>query len=113
MKSAIDTLSTINTKGRKIAVLADMLELGEDSIKFHKEIGKHLKKSGIDLVLTYGQLSGAIIEEFGIGGLHFVDKNLLADKLLKLTEKNDVILFKGSRGMKLEEVVAQLKQRLG
>ncbi len=112
MKFALETLSKINTSGRKIAILADMLELGEHASDYHKEIGSFAKNNGIDIVLAYGPLSKGIIEGFGKSGRHFTSKPELIKILTNYIKPDDAILFKGSRGMALEEVVKEIRGKL-
>ena len=104
MKYAIDTLAAMECNGRRIAVLGDMLELGESSDRFHREIGKHAKKAGLDILLGFGEFAHGIVEEFGKGGEHFKEKTELISHLKKILGSGDLILFKGSRGMALEEI---------
>lgn len=103
MHSAIDFVFSINRK--KILVLGDMLELGNESEKYHREIGKYAKEH-CDILLTSGQQA----ELFG--GLHFTDKDKLVDYLFRHLNGNEVILVKASRVMKFEEIVRKLLKRL-
>ncbi len=104
MKYAIDSLALMKCSGRRIAVLGDMLELGESSERYHREVGKYAKKAGIDYVMAFGKFSRLLIDEFGKSGEHFDDKMKLLSRLKKLLKKGDLVLFKGSRGMAMEEV---------
>ena len=109
-KAAVDTLLALEGK-RKIAVLGDMLELGERSPELHAEVGKYLSEKGIDVLYTYGELSRNTAGAVKNGKTEcrcFDDKDELAKRLLTLLEKGDVVLFKASRGMKLEEVINKL-----
>lgn len=109
MKAAIDTLA--NMTGRKILVLGNVLELGQDSKKMHQEVGEYLDNKGIDMLLTYGT-EASYINEAGQNlvnqAVHYDDKSQLINELKELTQLDDKILIKGSRGMKLEEVVDAL-----
>jgi UDP-N-acetylmuramoyl-tripeptide--D-alanyl-D-alanine ligase len=108
MKAAIRTLAETDGN-KKIAVLSDMLELGEISAQAHREIGGLVAKSNIDLLLTYGELSrntadGAVAE--GMKNVyHFDSKEELASKLIEECKPGDTVIFKASRGMKLEDVI--------
>lgn len=84
---------------RKVAVLGDMLELGESSVQMHKEIGEYAKTIGIDLVITYGYLARNISDCFF--ATHADVANYLQQNILA----GDVILFKGSRGMQMEKII--------
>ncbi len=110
MRKALQTLSMF--KGFKVAVLGDMLELGTDSDRFHREVGELCAKLGIDLCLFYGPNMKHAWEECQKGGgkaIHFEDKGPLREFLMKLLDKHAVVLFKGSRGMRLEEVLNGLQ----
>lgn len=97
MKASLEVLSDI--PGRKIAVLGDMLELGPKSKTYHKNIFNYTKKLGIDFVLLFGK-------EWPEKS--FTDKKILMKKLKTIVRPSDIILVKGSRGMKMEEIVSQL-----
>ena len=88
--------------GRKVAVLGDMLELGEDEVKYHQSIDI----TGVDNVLTFGPL----YQQAGITADSFSEKEELIAKLRNLLKGRDTVLVKGSRGMKMEEIVGQLKK---
>lgn len=109
MKAAIDTLS--NMSGRKILVLGDVLELGQDSKLMHEEVGSYLSNKGIGFLFTYGS-EAAYIYDKGQNKVeqakHFDDKVQLIKYLKDIVQVEDKILIKGSRGMKLEEVVEAL-----
>jgi len=116
MEKALETLRGIKTDGRKIAVLGDMLELGEKSFEFHKNIGEKVKECGIDCLFTFGELSLAIAQGALEKGFEkknifsFQDKKGLLENLLEIMKPGDLILFKGSRKMGLEEIVNNLKK---
>ena len=63
MKAGIQVLGSLPCEGKRIAVLADMKELGPDTIKFHQEVGTFLKEHPVDQVVLYGELA----EEIGAG----------------------------------------------
>lgn len=93
-----------NKPGRRIAVLADMLELGNTAEQAHYEIGTIAAKNA-DILLTFGPLSvhttrGA--RDAKCNAEHFDSREALADALKSIAEKGDTILFKGSRGMRME-----------
>lgn len=115
MKSSIDVLAQY--KNRKIAILADMLELGEYEQSLHEEVGKYVAFKNIDELLCVGDASCYIVEQAKASGLahayHFDDKQSLMNYLDELIEEDDVILMKGSNGMRLKEVVDHLKERYG
>jgi UDP-N-acetylmuramoyl-tripeptide--D-alanyl-D-alanine ligase len=111
MKKAIDILAQYPARGRKIAVLADMLELGDSEIAYHIEIGEYLKSKNIDSLFATGQLANHFLGNFtGEYKIHSDDKLSLARALIEYTAVGDVILIKGSRGMALEEITAKLME---
>jgi UDP-N-acetylmuramoyl-tripeptide--D-alanyl-D-alanine ligase len=119
MAGALRTLRQMKSQGRKIAVLGDMLELGEKTFDYHFEVGRSVAESEIDLLLTVGQHSSAIgkgAQESGMGlekivGLDSNQKVIVF--LLENLKPGDLVLVKGSRKMKLEEVVLGLKSLHG
>jgi UDP-N-acetylmuramoyl-tripeptide--D-alanyl-D-alanine ligase len=118
MIKALQTLSQMKSQGRKIAVLGDMLELGEKTQDYHFEIGKLVAESGIDLLLTVGKLSFVIGQGAKEQGMN-VERILAFDTnektsayLIENLKAGDLVLIKGSRKMKLEEVVLSLKSLL-
>lgn len=114
MEKALETLKGMKTEGRRIAVLGDMLELGEKSYEFHKKIGEKVKEYGMDYLYTFGKMSlgyaeGATRKGFKREDIFsFQDKKTLLENLLKFLRTGDLILFKGSRKMRLEEIVKDL-----
>ncbi|MCM1115719.1 MAG: UDP-N-acetylmuramoyl-tripeptide--D-alanyl-D-alanine ligase [Clostridium sp.] len=111
MKAALKTLA--NTNGnRKIAVLADMLELGDYSKTAHTQVGKMVYDNSIDYLMTYGDMAKCIVSAAKSKGMenayHFDTKEALADALIRLVRSGDVVMFKASRGMKLEDVINKL-----
>ena len=113
MKALAETLMLKGAPGRrKIAVIADMLELGSYSKEAHRRAGKYMADAKVDLLMTYGPLSRYAAEEARENGLlrvfDFEDKEELTAKLTRMLRPGDVVAFKGSRGMKLEEVIEQV-----
>lgn len=111
---AVQTLKEVHASGRKIAVLGDMLELGNYSIDAHKELGKQVANAGVDILITVGVRSRGIAEGALEGGMS--EKNIFqyenaqrAGKELEiLLEEGDVVLVKGSQGVRLERVVEEV-----
>ncbi len=113
MISALKTLASASVSGKRIAVLGDMRELGEHGKEEHTRIGREAARLGIDYVLTYGELARSIHEAAGMdGALHYDQKNMLAEYLAELVTPGDTVLVKGSRGMKMEDIVTFLEKRL-
>ena len=110
MEAAMRVLSDHKTEGRRIAVLGDMLELGTRAMAEHYRVGR-LAASAADLVLTYGEHSQRIVTGAITGGMsakfamHFDEQKDMASTLRRLANPGDVILFKGSRGMHMENVL--------
>jgi UDP-N-acetylmuramoyl-tripeptide--D-alanyl-D-alanine ligase len=108
MKKAIDTLKLVASKnnGRSVAIIADMLELGDESEKLHFEIGQYLKEKDINLVIAVGELSKEICSGFlPDKSYYFNDKENLTSKLQNFLKEGDVILIKGSRANRLESLM--------
>jgi UDP-N-acetylmuramoyl-tripeptide--D-alanyl-D-alanine ligase len=115
MKAAIDVLQSMKTSGSRIAVLGDMLELGPEEDDFHREIGVYIDPALTDLVFTYGPLAARIAEaatgKFGPERVFaFTDKADLSSALNSKCSSRDIVLFKASRGMRLEEVLHSLDE---
>ena len=108
MKAAIDTLAALS--GRKILILADVLELGPESEAMHRSVGAYLENTTIDTLFTFGTEARYIADaaKSFLNTESFDDKQALIAKLLQDKQPGDNILVKGSRGMKLEEVVEAL-----
>lgn len=114
MKAGITTLAGIQAC-KKIAVLSDMLELGDYSEQAHYAVGKMAAENKIDYLLCVGSDAKYIVDGARDNGLLnaylFDSKQSLTDKLFEIAEKGDAILFKASRGMKLEEVISEIYKR--
>jgi len=113
MMSALKTLASIDCQGQRICVLGDMLELGKYSVSEHRKIGAALPKHRCDVLLTYGTFSKSIHEAANVlQKKNFTDKTKLQNELIKIVQPGDIVLVKGSHGMKMNEVVDGLKQSL-
>lgn len=111
MRAAIDLLATADT--RKIAILGDMFELGEEEIAMHAAVGRYAAEKGIDRIVCVGTLSKAMYEEaVNAGGhaLYFKTKDELMGALLNFVKAGDTILVKASHSMEFEMVVTALQQ---
>ncbi len=111
--AALDALAAQKGQGRRVAVLGDMLELGDDAAKMHKDIGA--KTAGVvDLLVAVGNFADDICSGATAAGLKFEQQVTVSDApaaIEYLQEKQrpgDRILIKGSRGIKLDKVVAAL-----
>lgn len=109
VKWAINTLVNLPCSGKRIAVLGDMKELGEKTAYYHEELGKFLKHSNIDNVLLIGEDVKVILKELNSGrGKFFHDKASLIDYAKHHVTGGDVVLIKGSRAAKMEEIAEAL-----
>lgn len=113
--AALDTLYNMKNYKRKIAVLGDMIGLGADEIKMHEEIGEKIDPNQIDYLLTIGPLAahiaGTARPRFRNNRVFICEnKDQLIQKLKSLAEYDSLILVKGSRMLKLEEIVEELKK---
>ena len=108
--AALATLYAMKSRGKRIAVLSDMLELGEQAEELHRQIGKMLNHYDINILLTYGALAKSI-HDTGLveTKAHFDSKASLIEYLIHIVADGDIVLVKGSRGMKMEEVVNALR----
>lgn len=114
MKAAIQLVSELEGFHTKILVLGDMLELGDQEEEFHQEIGQLINPEKVQHVFTFGPLGGFIgkgaLENFSPDRVHsFTDKDSLTKELSSFITGEELVLFKASRGMKLEEVIDGLK----
>jgi UDP-N-acetylmuramyl pentapeptide synthase len=111
--AALATLQSMKTTGKRIAVLADMLELGMQAEELHKQIGKNTARYGVNILLTFGALSKCIHESALVETkAHFENKTALTEYLIRLIADGDSVLVKGSRGMKMEEIIMSLTEQL-
>ena len=102
-KKSIDLLSNYNKK--TVLLLGDMLELGRYKNKLHKEVGEYAKSKGISKLIAFGNLTRHSIDGFGKNGIFFNDETKLKNYLRKNITSKNVILIKGSRGMKMERFI--------
>lgn len=113
MRCAIRTLDAYPAVGRRILVCADMLELGPQSRKLHKEIGENVARSRVDALMAMGDESRWLMSRAHscrpqLLVFHFSAVEDLKNYLSVMCQKGDVVLVKGSRRMKMETVVEGL-----
>lgn len=114
LETALKALAELPSK-RKVAVLGDMLELGEKEAKFHTQAGKRVAKWGWDCLVTVGPLSLHMAEGASSSGMKrnqifsFKDSEEAAEEIWTLVHDGDLILVKGSRKIKTEKIVEKLK----
>ena len=120
MRAAIDVLCECTPMGgRRVAVLGDMLELGEHSIAIHRGIGGYLQDRGVDLLIAVGN-GGVYIAQGAVEAgmdpvktMLFMNRNdvdAIAKAVADNTREGDTLLFKASRGVQLERVINALKE---
>ena len=110
MRSALDVLQSRKVTGRRAAVLADMLELGDFSQQGHYQVGQYAREKGVDVLVGIGPLSKEIVAGYGEGGLWFETNQQAIGYLKETLREGDAVLVKGSRGMKTDQIVAALKE---
>lgn len=106
-------MSSINTlmglPGRHVCVLGEMLELGGESARMHREIGAYARSKGVDLLIASGELCRHTVLGFGEGAVHFPDKPTMMAALPELLRRFDAVLVKASLGSAYAEVSDFLK----
>ncbi|MFH1097463.1 MAG: UDP-N-acetylmuramoyl-tripeptide--D-alanyl-D-alanine ligase [Candidatus Desantisbacteria bacterium] len=113
MKAALSTLSGIACSGRRIVVMGDMLELGKWSEELHRDVGMYISDAGIDVLVTVGQNSAFAASEAkdrGVKTFACQDHAEAIHILKAMIKSGDVVLIKGSRGMRMEEAVQALQE---
>ena len=117
MESSLMVLSQVGGVNRTVAVLGDMLEQGDFAKKAHREVGDLVARTQVQKLVTVGKDARYIAEQAAQGGVEdltsFDDNEAAARHLLATVQDGDTILFKASRGMKLEEISIQLKTKFG
>ncbi|MCX7965549.1 MAG: UDP-N-acetylmuramoyl-tripeptide--D-alanyl-D-alanine ligase [Syntrophorhabdaceae bacterium] len=109
MEWAIKTVDTLPSRGKKIAIIGDMKELGETEEFYHREIGRILRESGFSKILLFGDAVRYTFDEIGDERAEvFSDKKNLIEFAKKVIRMDDVVLVKGSRVLKMDEIVEVL-----
>jgi len=107
MRAALADLA--GRPGRRVAVLADMKELGTDEARYHREIGEAAAASGIDLLIGVGDLGAEYVAGAnGLEAVHIATVEEAVEQVPGLLADGDVVLLKGSRGMRMERIGAAL-----
>ncbi len=109
MKAALNTFLELY-EGHKTVVLGDMGELGDNAVKYHKNIGKLLNKFTDITVLTVGQLAKNIAEVCEHNAVSFEDNKSAAKYIVENIPAGTLILFKASRSMKFEEIISEIEE---
>ena len=110
MRAALETFRRVEGR-RHLALLGDMLELGSYAEKAHRELGVLAADSGLDGLFAYGPaaaLAAQEAEKRGMRALCFADPEEAAKALARELEPGDALLVKGSRGMRLEEIIEKM-----
>ena len=117
LEAALRSFSTLPAR-RKVAVLGDMLELGDAAAHFHEEAGEQAKRMGWDILVTVGPLGRPMAEGARSAGMSpdrifsFATSNEAVDQILSLLREGDLVLVKGSRGVRTETIVEKMKDTL-
>jgi UDP-N-acetylmuramoyl-tripeptide--D-alanyl-D-alanine ligase len=107
MRAALADLA--GRPGRRVAVLADMMELGPEEARYHHEVGRAAAAAGIDLLVAVGERAAGYADGAdGLASARFATVEEAIEALPGLVEEGDVVLLKGSRSMSLERVGAVL-----
>ena len=103
VKKAIDFLS--NSNKRKVFIMGDMLELGRYRKKMHADVGQYAKIKKVDVFLGFGELTKYAVSGYGKNGLFFNNENDLKKFIKENIKSGDIVLIKGSRGIKMERFI--------
>jgi UDP-N-acetylmuramoyl-tripeptide--D-alanyl-D-alanine ligase len=115
MKAALETLTLIGGRGKKVAVLGDMFELGKQSGKEHRELGRMAARAKIHQLYLLGEQAWQVRKGALAAGMKSdqaivaEDHGDVARRLRRQLRRGDWLLVKGSRGMKMEKVLKELK----
>ena len=125
MRAALDVAKSLvknQGEGRLVAVLGDMLELGETSSRFHEEVGEYVAKSGAAMLFLFGErATRSLAHGARVGGVcadkiftwDYADSpEEIAERILSEVRRGDVILIKASRAMRAERIGQILRERL-
>ena len=116
LTSVLSDVAEMGWSGRKVAVLGDMLELGQATPALHRQVGAEVARCGIDLLVTVGDLATELAAGAIQAGMHVdaiiraQDAREAARVVASRLEDGDFILVKASRGVGLERVVRNLRQ---
>ena len=111
MEAMLLVLNSMSTGGRKVAVLGDMFELGDESASHHRKVGQFIKNLSIDILVTIGELSKNISDAAEDGRIethHFTNKDDAVTYLKNNLFDGDTVLFKASNGMHFGDIVKEL-----
>jgi len=118
LRSALELMDQADVRGRRIAVIGDMLELGEKELDYHRESGAAIPPS-VDVVVGVGRRSEALLDGARAAGVpddrlkHFKDAESAGEFLRTFVAEGDLVLLKASRGVGLDKAVAMLAEKEG
>lgn len=118
MVAAIDMLKAFKAGKRRFAVIGDMLELGEKTIMAHRDLGIYIAGAGTDGLIAVGNYAGYVAEGASEAGMNegrikaFTDYPQTLEQIREWITTGDIVLVKGSRGMKMERIVEGLKESI-
>ena len=111
LAAALEVFQKTECAGRRVAVIGDMLELGEQGPALHAQAGRRIAEAGFDLLITVGSLSRHLLEAAREAGVPtavtwaFDDSEAAGEFVRKIIHPGDLILVKGSRGMQMEKIL--------
>ncbi len=114
MIAAIIAVGALKTHGKRIAVLGDMLELGDETLAGHERVGQAVTHNHFDILITVGERAKSIASSAVASGMlsdvvfSFADVARAGRFLQDRLEEGDLVLIKGSRGMRMEKVVKEV-----
>ncbi|HSD23561.1 MAG TPA: UDP-N-acetylmuramoyl-tripeptide--D-alanyl-D-alanine ligase [Solirubrobacterales bacterium] len=103
MRAALDHLASLDARGRRLAVLGEMRELGPDAAAYHREIGQYARERGIELIIGVGEQASSYEPDQQVA-----DAEAAAEALAAALGPGDAVLVKGSRAVGLERVAEKL-----
>lgn len=117
MKAACEMIKTWQGAGKRIMLVGDMLELGQETSKYHFELGKRIAKSNVDCLFAIGNQAEHVIsgaKQSGFDQSSFANCaniEMMLTKLSNISKPGDLIVVKGSRGMRMERVIDWLQSQ--
>ena len=119
MKAALEVQSGIserNQNRRTVALLGNMLELGEGTLELHRSVGEYAAEKKLQKLVTFGELASEIADASGISDAVRIEDTTAhekaADALMSILKKGDILLVKASRGVAAEKIIEILKERM-
>lgn len=114
MRAALKVLRDYSSKGKKVAILGDMFEMGEFAPKLHQEVGQFVAEMAIDVLIAIGDLAKHIYEGYKEKGTkdayYFETKEAFIENIVHIIQKEDCVLLKASRGMHFEALIEEVRK---